>query len=122
MATFNILVKAETIVSYIFDITTKSPKKLKNDITSELRKEVMILYKNLIRVNNCHLGDSSEVSQRKNYQKEAIVSLQFIDSLCAICVKSNFITNHQLEVLTNYTYELQSMILKWIESDSNRIQ
>lgn len=119
MSKFNILNKAETVMAYVLTITNKSPKKLRCDIIPNLRNTASLVLEDIIRANICDIKDNHE--NRKSYQQEAKVMLRVLEAFSEICVKANYITKHQFEVLTKHTCELYDMIVKWEESDSHRV-
>lgn len=52
MAKFNILNKAEKVVSYVFTITEKSPKHTRGDMVPTFRNESLDMIRNIVHANS----------------------------------------------------------------------
>ena len=126
MAKFNIINKAEKVVDYVFTITEKSPKKLRCDLVPELRKIAFRIMETIIRANNFALNEETpprDKVRRADLQKDCLASIRVLDATAEICNGGtrNYITKHQLEVLTKLTQELFDMVTKWMLSDKTRV-
>ena len=123
MAKFNILNKAEKVIDYIMIITDKAPRKLRIDIIPELRKVGLNIIKDIVYANYyVPCGDTAQVllKKRSEYQIDALINLDIVDVISEVCLKRNYITEHQFTYLSTLTYELRQMIKNWIDSDKKR--
>ena len=124
MADFNLINRTETMIDYLLTITDKAPKKLRSDIIPELRRASFKCLKSINFANNCPLDKNQPeyTKLRKHYQLEAKALLQTIDAYAEVCVKHNYITKKQFDVLTSHTYKCQDTLIKWMASDENRLK
>ena len=74
MARFNIINKAEKVVSYIFVATEKSPKKLRCDMVPEIRKQGLRILEDIVRANqlsaNGAVATTETRAERENLQND----------------------------------------------------
>ena len=124
MAEFNLINRAENMVDYLLTITDKAPKKLRSDIIPELRRANFKCIQAIIKANNCPLDKTQlyYIELRKQYQLEAKSFLQTISAYSEICVKHNYITKKQFDVLNDHIFKCQDTLIKWMTSDENRLR
>lgn len=126
MAKFNILNKAEKVVSYVFTITEKSPKHTRGDMVPTFRNESLDMIRNIVHANSYQVGksvDGQQLTQRKWFQEQALLNLTMLDVYAEICFEHNhYITFNQFDYLTTLIQELRLMIERWIQSDKSRCQ
>jgi hypothetical protein len=120
MKTFNIQIKAEKLVGYVYTATNKSPKKLRCDIIPMLRLAVQDVLNNIIKANHYRIDDQKEFEKRKEYQQEALIKLRILEANSEICTNMKYLTDKQLEVISRLSQELYDMIVNWTKSDLNR--
>lgn len=116
MAVFNLQNLTENYLDYILTITDSCPKKLRVDIIPELRLTGIAILKLLIKANNKDVHDK----ERLSLQNEMIMEIKISEALAEVCLKHNYITKHQYEVLTGQSYELRESVKRWIASDEKR--
>lgn len=121
MAQFNIINKAEKVVSYTFQITERSPKKLRCDIVPKLRETACSIMEFIIEANQYEIT-KEEFIIRKELQRKALIKIRLLEAFAEICSNNNYITKNQLDILVNETFELYQMIKNWIESDNSRLK
>lgn len=124
MAEFNLINRAENMADYLLTITDKAPKKLRSDIIPELRRASFKCIQTIIRANNCPLDKTQlyYIKLRKQYQLETKSLLQTISAYSEICVKHNYITKKQFDVLNDHIFKCQDTLIKWMTSDENRLK
>ncbi len=121
---FNIITKVENLVSYVFIITEKAPKKFRTDISSQLRIKAMYVQENIIRANHYAIDKekrtNESVKNRLLAQEEVLIALNVLDSFLTLANSVNCITTKQLAYATQLSQELKDMIDNWIASDKKR--
>ena len=111
--TFNIKNKARDLCIYVFDVTNKSPKKLRVDVIPEFRTKVMYIFTLITKANLKERKDTL----RKSLQVEAKEELEVLMSLSEICSMTNYITENQFLYICKLASELSVMIDNWMKSD-----
>lgn len=124
MARFNIINKAEKVVSYIFVATEKSPKKLRCDMVPEIRKQGLRILEDIVRANqlsaNGAVATTETRAERENLQNDCLSTIRVLDAFSEIALERNYFTSKQFNYLTQLSQELYDMILKWRASDKAR--
>lgn len=122
---FNIITKVESLVSYVFIITEKAPKKFRTDISSQLRIKAMYIQENIVRANHYAIdkekATKESIRKRQLSQEEVLIALNVLDSFLSLAHSVNCITTKQLSYATKLSQELCDMVVNWIESDKKRI-
>lgn len=122
---FNIITKVESLVSYVFIITEKAPKKFRTDISSQLRIKAMQVQENIVRANHYAIdkekATKESIRKRQLSQEEVLIALNVLDSFLSLAHSVNCITTKQLSYATKLSQELCDMVVNWIESDKKRI-
>lgn len=116
MPHFNIQLKAERLLVYILNATDKSPKKIRLDIVPEIRKCCLTLLSDIINANMLPI----HTERRTELQKDCLIQLRLLDSLCDVARTLNYLTLNQVSFITMQTKEIFDSINCWIASDQNR--
>lgn len=117
-----VISKTKDLVSYIFTVTDKSPKKFRFSFVSRLHNMGLDIIADLYRANDINLNNatSEKLQERERYQKEAMLSLRLLEYLAHISCENGCILLKQYEQIAKQGTKCMILLSNWIESDNRR--
>lgn len=118
-----VITKAKDLLSYIFQVTEKSPKKFRFTFIGKLQSLSIEYIENLIRANEVVLkkDDPSTLEQRRAYQKQAFVTLKLLEYFAMVSYENMCILLKQYIQIAKKGNDCKILLANWIKSDKNRM-
>ena len=98
-----VITKGKDLCGYIFTVTEKSPKKFRFTFVSRLQRRALDVVEYLYRANMVYIGrppDAEKIEKRKEYQREAYVSLKVLGYISLLSMEQQCILKKQYEQIS----------------------
>ncbi len=117
-----VITKAKDLISYLFTVTEKSPKKFRFTLVNRMINISLEILENLIFANEIMLGENEKDNAlRYKHQKTVIAKLKILDSIVLIAREQKCILPNQYEILSRYIGDCINLTGAWINSDKKRM-
>lgn len=117
-----VITKAKDLLSYIFQVTEKSPKKFRFTFIGKLQSLSLEYIENLIRANEVVLKkeDIGALEKRREYQKQAFVTLKLLEYFAMVSYENMCILLKQYIQIAKKGNDCKILLANWIKSDKSR--
>lgn len=122
---FNILVRAQDMDKYIFEILDTAPKKFRGTSTQNLINTSQQIVKLVYLANGYALTkDTKEeyINKRYGYQCECLASLQCLTNYLEVAKERKCINESQYGVAMGKTCNTIECVTNWVASDRKRLE
>lgn len=117
MNELNIITKTKKLITYITEITEKSPVKYRHTYVAKMDNLCMKIIENLYLINDTDLNDK----RRLDYQKLALTKFKVLDYVEEVSSTNGCILFKQYEFISKMIYECLNLLTGWIQSDNKRL-
>lgn len=117
MNELNVITKMKKLITYITEITEKSPVKYRHTFVAKMDNLCMEIIENLYLANDTNIKDS----RRLDYQKYALTKLKVLDYVVEVSASNKCILFKQFEIISKMIYECINLLTGWIQSDCKRL-
>lgn len=116
-----VITKSKDIISYIFTVSDKSPKRFRFSLISKMQNLSLEILENLILANEQMLNSKENYYKRRNFQQNALAKLKILDTIILIAREQGCILPKQYENLSKNINECIKLTAAWVNSDKRRL-
>lgn len=122
----SVITKAKDVVSYIFVVTDKSPKKFRFTLVSRMQNYSLDIVEGLINANEVYVMDKDRnirpeaLKERSRLQRQALTKIKLLAYIAQLSMEQGCILPKQYEQITKKLYDCQNLLGAWVKSDAKR--
>lgn len=119
-----VIEKAKELGDYLFQVTANSPKKYRFTFVGRMQNLALDVIENLYRANSFKVapnGDRHKLEKRKEFQREAKISLDLLCYFAAMAREHQCILPKHYEQISLRASEVKRLIYGWAKSDKTRV-
>lgn len=122
----SVITKAKEVVSYIFTVTEKSPKKFRFTLVSRMQNYSLDIVEGLISANEVYVMDKDKnirpeaLKERSRLQRQTLTRIKLLAYMAQLSMEQSCILPKQYEQITKKLYDCQNLLGAWVKSDAKR--
>lgn len=121
----SVITKAKDLMEHTLTMTANTnrfPKKYRYTIGARIENLSIAIYENLVRANECNLGDVHERQRRYDCQQEVIVSCKLLNTMIELShkIQSIELSINSAEYWCGLVVEVKKMTAAWRNNDKRQ--
>lgn len=118
-----VITQAQELLSYVFVITQKSPKKFRFSIVGRMQDLALEVLEKLFRANEIFPNGTHKeelARARENLQEQAVTAVKLLGYMGFLAMEQQAITAKQYEVFSRHIANTQYFAKAWLTKDRQR--